>query len=153
MKEQEGKHICECGCGQYIIPQLHHYNRGMPRFIGSHSSKINNGMRGKFGKDNPNFNGGITLTRNGYISLLVGNDSSSGRPKYKPEHRVVMEGIIGRELTTLETVHHKNGIRHDNRPCNLELWSSQHPGGQRVCDLLVFAREIIAKYGDSHIFN
>jgi hypothetical protein len=30
---------------------------------------------------------------------------------------------------------HKNGIRHDNRPENLELWSTRHGKGQRTSDL------------------
>jgi hypothetical protein len=50
-------------------------------------------------------------------------------------HRIVMEAMIGRPLLPNETVHHKNGIRHDNRPENLELWSSNHGGGQRFADL------------------
>lgn len=37
------------------------------------------------------------------------------------EHRVVMEQILGRALTTTEQVHHRNGDRYDNRPENLEL--------------------------------
>jgi hypothetical protein len=103
-------------------------------------------MRGKFGSKNPRYRGGRTTDRNGYIKLLIGN--VDGRAVYELEHRLVMQGIIGRPLLKTETVHHKNGIRSDNRPENLELWNSGHPGGQRVSDLVAFARQIIELYGD-----
>ena len=64
------------------------------------------------------------------------------------EHRYVMEQMIGRQLTRKETVHHKNGVRTDNRPENLELWASSQPAGQRVEDLVAWAHEIIDRYED-----
>lgn len=62
------------------------------------------------------------------------------------EHRYMMQQMIGRSLLPGETVHHRNGIRHDNRPENLELWTKAHPPGQRVTDLVKWAKEILTLY-------
>lgn len=68
---------------------------------------------------------------------------------YVAEHRLVMETKIGRYLRPEETVHHVNGVRHDNRPENLELWTSRQPRGQRVADLVEWAKEILTLYGEA----
>lgn len=59
----------------------------------------------------------------------------------------MMAEQLGRPIRDEETVHHLNGIKHDNAPSNLELWASRHPRGQRVEDLVAFAREILDTYG------
>ncbi len=82
----------------------------------------------------------------GYSMICGPNISKPGQ--YVLEHRYIMENFLGRKLTKNETVHHKNGIRHDNRLENLELWASSQPSGQRIQDLLEWAYQIVDKYSD-----
>lgn len=62
-------------------------------------------------------------------------------------HGLVMEAILGRPLLPGENVHHRNGVRYDNHPANLELWVVSQPAGQRPDDLVAWARKILARYG------
>jgi hypothetical protein len=104
------------------------------------------------GKNNPSWKGGKKILKTGYVYIfiepehkfysMVAKGVGNG---YVAEHRLVMAENIGRSLLKEETVHHKNGIKNDNRIENLELWSSNHHSGQRLEDQIIWAIELLEK--------
>lgn len=93
-----------------------------------------------------NWKGGRVKVSHGYIRVLVGKEHQRSSRGYVFEHVLVMEKHLGRTLFPDENIHHKNGVRDDNRLENLELWSHSQPPGQRVEDKLAWAKEIIKRY-------
>jgi hypothetical protein len=80
--------------------------------------------------NNPQWRGGRQKTVAGYVRVFISPDSPyySMRRKCKNrpsndivEHRLVMAKHLGRCLHPWEIVHHKNGIKDDNRIENLYL--------------------------------
>lgn len=85
--------------------------------------------------------GGRYLDKAGYMLTKCPE-----HPGYIQEHRLMMERSLGRNLLPDETVHHKNGVRTDNRIENLELWSKKHGKGCRYQDLSVLQLDELIKF-------
>lgn len=110
------KDTCSQSCGQKA------FNKANPeRFRGDNSKRWKGGRQ----------------VRRGYVFIhMPSHPSCQGNKRaYVAEHRLVMEKMIGRFLESSENVHHKNGVRDDNRPENLELWAVQQPPGQRATQI------------------
>ena len=73
------------------------------------------------GAKSSSWNGGRIKSKKGYILVLAREHPYAGNDRYVMEHRLIMEKYIGRYLKSDEVVHHKNGIKHDNRIENLEI--------------------------------
>lgn len=76
--------------------------------------------KNNFAGNHPRWKGGRFYHKEGYITLSI-----KGRRIF--EHRYFMEQKIGRRLRRDEDIHHKNGIKDDNRIENLVLLTrSEH---------------------------
>ncbi len=89
---------------------------------------------------------GETNVQDGYVVEKRPDHPNANSWGWVAQHKRVMSEILGRPLLPGENVHHKNGIRDDNRPENLELWLVKQPRGQRVSDRVADAIEILRVY-------
>lgn len=108
---------CLCGCGG-TPPLAQTTNRKAGRVKGQPLQWMPK-HEARFRKD-ARIVGAREKTVYGYIEVFM-PDHPDAKDKMIFEHRLVMEKMIGRRLEEHESVHHKNHVRDDNRPDNLEL--------------------------------
>lgn len=157
-----------CGCLRLDLMQEAVMDMVGQRFGALVVREHDKSVRGKGGHWVCKCDCGKTKTIHG-VNLRTGHTTSCGCRTFKPppkenpycrmtrngrtfsEHREVMEQMIGRPLVKGENVHHKNGIRNDNRPENLELWVKSQPCGQRVPDIVAHAESVLRQYAPERL--
>lgn len=134
---------CECDCGNARTVVGINLSSGHSKSCGCfRADKLREVASGK---NHHAWNGGIAI-KEGYVHRKANDHPFCDARGYVSEHRLVMEKHLGRYLTSTETVHHKNGIKDDNRIENLELWSGAHGRGIRISDFLNVIRAV--EYGN-----
>lgn len=91
--------------------------------------KLSEAKRGKYcGKEHWGWKGG-RIKKHGYIIVSCPTHPKASERGYVYEHRLIMGKFLGRYLEKWEVVHHKNGIKDDNRLENLEIvYYKKHHG-------------------------
>ncbi len=124
-------HACEsCGKTRWI-----HLIKGKPQNVKClKCSRSNKGFRQaisarKTGPNNHNWKGGKCRLAFGYVGIKVFPSDfyfpMANHNHYVPEHRLIIAKHLNRCLLAWEVVHHKNGIKNDNRLENLALLRNQ----------------------------
>lgn len=130
------KHLCRVPviCGKCLKKRsVFAHNTKLQRFSGL-CQKCARGTNSPSGDKHKNWKGGKFTDSHGYIVIhiksLFGREYDlalamarpvHGQPRILTEHRLIMAIYLNRPLLSSEIVHHRNGIKDDNRLENLEI--------------------------------
>jgi hypothetical protein len=92
-----------------------------------------NRNKAHIGKRSMAWKGGKIKDKFGYIQIWMPRHPNAKLAGYIHEHRFVMSEHLNRPLESGESVHHKNGIKDDNRIENLELMTKRVHKGEVCC--------------------
>lgn len=133
----------KCDCGNIKTIELGSVKRGTTKTCGEMACEYHDRCRRPRSFDKKY---SYRYSRRGYICIKVPEHPNSDSWGFLAEHTFVMSERLGRPMWSGEAVHHKNGIKHDNRIENLELWTISHPKGQRVSDMVDFCVHYLKEY-------
>ncbi len=130
-------------CGKPKMVRASDRRRGRGRFCSracvSQWWPTQKSPRNQDGAANPNWRGGLSLHRKGYVYRYA-PDHPRASNGYVFEHILVAEKKLGRHLLPGEVVHHKNHKKDDNRPENIRIFDS--PGAHTKYHAALRRREI-----------
>lgn len=148
---------CRCDCGNTTTAQGSSLRRGIKKSCGCYATEVKRRSgkaspnTGKIGPKNYRWSGGRGQDHDGYVWVSIKYHYPKVSEMYPgvhrlSEHAAVMCQHLGRPLYKGESVHHKNGVKDDNRIENLELWCKPQPTGCRIEDAIAWAKEILQRY-------
>ena len=85
------------------------------------------------GKNNPNWKGGRTIDKDGYVLIRMPNHPNADSHGYVREHRLLMSEALGRPLSDDEVVHHLDDNHQNNSLDNLKLYRTN---GEHLAETL-----------------
>lgn len=136
--------LCKCDCGRM--------KRVLAAKISSGVAKSCGCLEHPRGELNCHWKGGKYQSKAGYI-ILSDHNHPNAKHGHIAEHIKMMSEILGRPLFPGETVHHKNGIKNDNKSENLELRLKNHGPGQRINDLVPYWIEMLGRYAPEKLME